>query len=446
MSNLELPDWPTFGPPGKTNSELDMPRLSKTDARYWTDRVEKRDLPGGMKATDYSVRISHTDNQGETRRERFQLGTPNKAAASRKAHKIFLHLSVNGWEETLVEFKRAKRKKSLVTVGEWIEFARAMSEAKPSTFSDYVSSLRRMMTDIFSIPRPAAKRTAATSPEFQKWSLAVDRIKLADLTTSRLEGWAMDFVKTRSSTPREKEVARTSARSLLAQAKALFSKSIIAKARRHGEMILPDPIPFEGVQLPKVDRARVRYRSTINLPELFESAQSSLDDEEMKVFILAVACGLRRGEIDSLLWRQVDFDQGLIRVERTEFADLKSSSSAGDIPLDLEILAMFRGWRAKAEGEFVIEAGKPRKAVKQRAYRSGKVFKSLIEWLRDHGVTAQKPLHELRKEAGKLMTEEHGIFAASRFLRHADVKTTAAHYAEDSRRLTTGVGKLLRGG
>jgi hypothetical protein len=58
-------------------------------------------------------------------------------------------------------------------------------------------------------------------------------------------------------------------------------------------------------------------------------------------------------------------------------------------------------------------------------------------------VTANKPLHELRKEIGALVATQHGIYAASRFLRHSDITTTARHYAEHKARISVGLGKLL---
>ena len=36
-----------------------------------------------------------------------------------------------------------------------------------------------------------------------------------------------------------------------------------------------------------------------------------------------------------------------------------------------------------------------------------------------------KPLHEMRKEIGALVATQHGIYDASRFLRHSDITTTA---------------------
>ncbi len=49
----------------------------------------------------------------------------------------------------------------------------------------------------------------------------------------------------------------------------------------------------------------------------------------------------------------------------------------------------------------------------------------------------------MRKEIGALIATEHGIYAASRFLRHSDITTTARHYAQHKARISVGLGKLL---
>jgi hypothetical protein len=52
-------------------------------------------------------------------------------------------------------------------------------------------------------------------------------------------------------------------------------------------------------------------------------------------------------------------------------------------------------------------------------------------------------LHELRKEVGAIVATTHGIYAASRYLRHSDITTTARHYADQKERINVGLGKLL---
>ncbi|HRJ72937.1 MAG TPA: hypothetical protein PLS03_11990, partial [Terrimicrobiaceae bacterium] len=70
-------------------------------------------------------------------------------------------------------------------------------------------------------------------------------------------------------------------------------------------------------------------------------------------------------------------------------------------------------------------------------------FERLYTWLRAKGISARKPLHELRKELGALVTTEFGIYAASRILRHNDVATTARHYSDVKTRAVIPMGQWL---
>lgn len=65
-------------------------------------------------------------------------------------------------------------------------------------------------------------------------------------------------------------------------------------------------------------------------------------------------------------------------------------------------------------------------------------------WPRSKGVTAPKPIHELRKESGSMVNRKHGLTAAKDFLRHADIAITAAHYIDRPRQATSGLGALLK--
>jgi integrase len=161
--------------------------------------------------------------------------------------------------------------------------------------------------------------------------------------------------------------------------------------------------------------------------------------------LLALAAGLRKGEIDTLSWHQIDFTRGVIRVEHTDKASLKSADSRGEVPIDASVVELLRGFHARKTGVFVIESGDNLSGPRTwgRHYRAQGVFDRVTDWLRKHGVSAKKPLHELRKELGALITAEHGIYAASHVLRHADLSTTAAHYTDLKTRPTIPVGEWL---
>lgn len=143
-------------------------------------------------------------------------------------------------------------------------------------------------------------------------------------------------------------------------------------------------------------------------------------------------CGLRRSEIDNLLWRAFDFSKSTLSIESSEHHELKSEDSAGTIDLDEATLKFFKKHRAlHPTSLFVIESKhQPKKGTNGRYYRCEGTFKRVLTWLKKQGVTAAKPLHTLRKEIGSIIASEHGIFAASRYLRHSDIRITSAIYAD----------------
>ncbi len=105
---------------------------------------------------------------------------------------------------------------------------------------------------------------------------------------------------------------------------------------------------------------------------------------------------------------------------------------------------LLRGFRARAKGEFVIEsATAPQLGSSYSHYRAMFVFQRLTAWLRENGLDDQRPMHALRKEAGSIVCQNSGLFAASRFLRHADIHITAQHFVDKKERVTVGLGSLL---
>ena len=188
----------------------------------------------------------------------------------------------------------------------------------------------------------------------------------------------------------------------------------------------------------------MRYHSEIDIEALIKSALRELPQEQMKIFLLATMAGLRRNEIDKLEWSAFRWDAGMIRIEETSHFAPKTEGSSGDVPIDLELAASFRGWHAKAVSTFVIESDmQPRIGERYTHYRAQRHFTRLMTWLRSKGVKAIKPLHELRKEFGNQLCAKFGIHSASRMLRHTDIALTAAHYTDQTRRVTFGMGNLL---
>jgi integrase len=229
-------------------------------------------------------------------------------------------------------------------------------------------------------------------------------------------------------------------------ARSLFTSKALAFAGKR--LALPDPLPFSGVKL-ESRRATTRYSSRIDPGALLVAAKTELSDvperqEQFKIFCLALLCGLRKREIDTLLWRSVDFAKGVIRIERTEYFQPKSEDSAAEVDIAPEFVEILRGFQEEATGEFVIESpNPPRYHTSRTNYRAEADFEALYTWLATKGVAARKKLHELRKECGAVIANSMGIFAASRVLRHSDIRITSQYYADKKVRITTGLDALL---
>jgi integrase len=368
----------------------------------------------------------------------FSLGTGNAEAAARKAANVYNDFLTLGVEGALAKHRPQKPVASIATVGQWIEAARSVATVNPATFALYAAALRKIVGDIIRVKRNR-KRFGPKRGGAQAYRKAIDDAPLSLLSPEAIQKWRMEYVK-RAKTPAEQSSRRTSCNSTVRQARSLFGKKI-AKF-----VPLPDPLPFQHVEF--FPRQSAKYFSRIDAKALLTKAQSELAEKDSPAFLavlLALAAGLRKGEIDTLSWHQIDFTRGVIRVEHTDKASLKSADSRGEVPIDASVVELLRGFHARKTGVFVIESGDNVSGPRAwgRHYRAQSVFDRVTDWLRRHGVTAKKPLHELRKELGALITAEHGIYAASHVLRHADLSTTAAHYTDLKTRPTIPVGRWL---
>lgn len=421
--------------------------LSKTDTRYWQQ-------PGKLRkwndSPNYCVWI-----QFKGRRVSLPTHSPNRAAAAKTAAGIYHDLISFGVDATVAKHRGTASTDRVATVGEWLEEAKKVSEVNPSTFNCYACSLRKIVGDILSIKR-TEKRFGPRKGGAADYRKDIDATSLEVLSLARVQEWRLAYVA-KAKNPARSRSAMTSCNSTIRQARSLFAPKVV---KFLPDLILPQPLPFAGVEF--FPRQSARYFSKIDPKALLQTAKKELEAKEPAAFLallLALGAGLRRGEIDSLCWHQVDTRRGIIRVEVTEAASLKTQDSRGEVEIDERLATILQGFKAKAKGRFVVEveekeikkSRKPRKSESKTSgprvwgqhYRADAVFDKLTAWLRGQGIEAKKPLHELRKELGALITSEHGIYAASRALRHSNVATTAAHYADKKERTTVNIGGWL---
>lgn len=414
--------------------------FAKTDQRFW---LQPGRLFKEKRSAAYSCRVQFA---GE--RLRFGLGTSNQAAAAAKAASIYSVLFNEGKAAAEALFKpKAAEEADIETVGAWIAAVEKHCTLYPATMQNYVSALRKLAGDVGTLAKNKS-RFSYKDGGTAEWREAVDKVPLSLLTSAQVNAWQVGYRKSKAANPDVQRRALNSARSLVRNAKSLFGVKIAKALRDLAGLSLPEPLPMSDVNLTELfgKKTKNRYQSRIDAEKLLRAASTELahsEPEAFKVLLLALCLGLRKREIDSLLWRQVDLDAGVIGIEATEHFRPKSEDSAGDVDLDPELIHLLRGWKAAASGEFVIEGGDSTEFKSRVSYRCEPVYTVLYAWLRKHGVKAQKALHEMRKEAGALVAKSAGIYAASCLLRHSDIRVTADFYADKKQKISTGLGALL---
>lgn len=434
---------PNSGEAGKFASK------SKTSANYWQvgQRLFKytRKNTKGMKVTDadFSCQLSFG-----RRRERFQLHTANKAEAAGKAASIYRDLVGKGWEETLRIHKPKARPnvelQPTATVGALILANKRLSSARIESLDTYAKALRRIAAGVFGIQ--AGNKFDAFQGGRAAWLEKIDRIPLANLTPAAVLAWRNQFMRA-TRTPEERGRAAVTVNSLIRNAKALLSKKVRPFIEQ--EMQLPSPLFFEGVSAEQ--EPSLRYRSKIDAEAILRTAQSELaaqDVEAFKLLLLVLVFGLRRSEADTLMWSQFDFQKRVLVIEDTEHKRLKSKDSAGDIDLEPELCALFQGYKTTAQSPFVLEPSKRTRIAsmgdrESRGYRCEPTHQSLLAWLRGQGVDVIRPIHTLRKEIGAIIASRDGIWKASCYLRHGDIRITSKLYADKKIPVTSGLAAFL---
>jgi integrase len=410
--------------------------IGKADARYWLQ--PKKLLSDSRWSGAYFCKI-----QVGGSRESFPLRTTNKNAAASKAAKIYGDVVALGWDAALAKHKpEAVKAVKAATVGALIETATRLSPARPESLETYAKALRRITAAVIGLESGKKYDCKRGSRE---WRARVEAVSLAELTPARVMAWRNSFLKA-AQTPEERNHAIITVNSLIRNSKALLSKKVLPILTK--EVTLPSELWFQGITNEK--EPGLRYKSKLDAAALMATARDELADtqpEAFKLLLLTLVCGLRRSEADALLWSQFDFEGGTLTIEDTDFMRLKSRDSAGVIGLDAELVAMMRGYHARATGAFVLETPKMARIsitkLKARGYRCEATQRVLIDWLRKNGVPGLRPIHTMRKEIGSIIASRDGIFKASRYLRHSDIGITSKLYADVKTPVSAGLGALL---
>jgi integrase len=412
----------------------------KGDIRYWQKRVRKTGSRGNENAF-YSVQLQHAG-----RRMELSLGTPNQMEAAARAKERYLFLISNGWQDFLTKYraKQSRPSAGTLTVGQYLDAVRTQTELSPMTIEGYAKKFRQIVADVANINGTRARHDYRKGG-YHDWINAVHAVPLVSVTPDKIREWKKRFIDSVGKNEIKRRSRTVSCNSMLRQARSLFSRRNVLEKLT---VELPTPLPFDGVNVEKRTDTKF-YGCGADPRALLRDAAAELGPDhpdQFKAFLLALVLGLRRREVDMLEWQSFDFAAGTIRIQPTKWYKLKTDESSAVLPIEPEISALFRGWRAKTTSEFVIESPRPAKSVSYQWYRCQETFDALLAWLRAKGVQGQKPFHALRKLFGSAVAELHGIHVASASLRHADISTTTQFYSDRTVKLTSGFGAVLSAG
>ncbi len=407
---------------------------------YWRDCVFRPSYTREgqrFNVQQFFVKISH----GAVRKN-VPLTTNNLDEAARRALKLYQILKRDGWDAALFLFRPdAKPIDKSLTIGKYFALVDEYTPMADRTFASYSYALRRIASNIAN----AKLRGSSKFNPSGKWRGLVDDIPLAKLTPVAVENWRTRFIKQWRGDPIKERAAIRTTNSYIRNARALFSRNILEAMKKHG-IKLPDPLPFSGVRL-EGRAGSTRYRSTIDAGALLGAARAELSNSNADAYIiiiLGLCAGLRRSEIDHLQWLNIMPEKGIIRIMTTAQKRVKTDESEGDVFCDPGLFSELARCRRSGSTLYVVEPD--REFTKTKAaqfYRCNDVFRTVIDWLKAHGVLTRSPLHTLRKEFGSVVASSGDIFQAQRQLRHSQISTTEQYYADGRKRATMPVGLLL---
>lgn len=372
-------------------------RRFKVDGRTYRifKRVPSKDAPYQLRCEIYGRLLKRS------------LGTNNGATAEAIAAKLIRKARERRWDA--IDLTRARAINAVATIGEIIAAYRNLTTGliAERTQRDNISSLRLL------VKRGLEREMDETS---------IDALRTSELTSKLIR----DFKRVSArdgSNAEDPESAKRSVNSRLRQARSVFTKEMLTAYYADRELLLTDLKPF--LTEPGFRAAKAKYVPPDDqlMQQMFSSLRQfrRADPFAYLAWLLSYGCGLRRGEIAQLKWSTlVEKDgAGILQLSARQ-----KNKRQADVPVPRRVWALLKVFRKHATGEYVLPS--PREDSKLRGQN---IFRRVYSWMRSHGWTRRKCLHEMRKYLGYRVRQQFGLEAAQGMLRHENQSTTEDYYS-----------------
>jgi integrase len=171
-----------------------------------------------------------------------------------------------------------------------------------------------------------------------------------------------------------------------------------------------------------VDNSKVRYLSKDEEKRLRENLKDSDTDFLEVIVLLALNTGMRKGELLSLEWNHINFDNKIVTVD---FQNAKSGNTR-HLPLNTQAFNTLKLWQQETDGIGFVFKDKKNAQLKDFPY----VWGALL----DEAQITNFRFHDLRHHfASKLVMASVDLNTVRELLGHSDLKMTLryAHLAPE---------------
>jgi integrase len=186
---------------------------------------------------------------------------------------------------------------------------------------------------------------------------------------------------------------------------------------------------------------RQRIPEVLNEHE-FHTLQAALGLRDRTLVWLATCCGLRRGELAGLKWKDVDLDQLTIMVRRSivdqVVGHVKTEASQRALPIDKSIARLLQQWRSMStyiKPEDYVFATDSNRAGERRGQQPVSLAKVMQYWIQPCaarlGIKKRIGWHTFRHTFATLLYRNIGdVKVVQELLRHSSSRITLDIYAQ----------------